>query len=67
MFAKTFILILMFIILGCLAGGLIFLIKDEGKSKRTLKSLTWRIALSVCLFIFIILAFSFDLITPHDF
>ena len=67
MFTKTFILIMMLFTLGCLASGLIFLIKDEGKSKRTAKSLTWRIALSVGLFIFILLAFSFEWITPNEF
>lgn len=65
MFAKTIIFIVMFIILIFLAGGLIFLVRDEGKTNRTVKALSWRIGLSLGLFVFLILAFSLDWITPH--
>lgn len=56
----------MIIILVSLASGLVFLVKDEGKTKRTVKSLTWRIALSLGLFLFLFLAFSLEWITPHS-
>ena len=65
MFTKTIILIVMLVILVFLASGLVFLVRDEGKSKRTVKSLTWRIGLSFGLFLFLLLAFSLDWITPH--
>ena len=65
MFTKTIILIVMLVILVSLASGLVFLVRDEGKSKRTVKSLTWRIGLSFGLFLFLLLAFSLDWITPH--
>ena len=65
MFTKTIVFIVMFVILLSLASGLIFLVRDEGKTKRTVKSLTWRIGLSVGLFLFLLLAFSLDWITPH--
>ncbi|KTC66570.1 Protein of uncharacterised function (DUF2909) (plasmid) [Legionella adelaidensis] len=66
MFTKSLIILVMIIILVSLASGLVFLVKDEGKTKRTVKSLTWRIALSLGLFLFLFLAFSLEWITPHS-
>ncbi len=65
MFARTIIFIVMLVILISLASGLIFLIRDEGKTKRTVKALSWRIGLSVALFLFLLLAFSLEWIHPH--
>jgi hypothetical protein len=65
MFTKLFIIFVMLIIIGSLASGLVFLVKDAGSTKRTVKALTIRIAISVGLFIFLLLAFKFGLITPH--
>jgi hypothetical protein len=55
----------MFIILITLFSGLLFLVRDHSQSKRTVKALTWRIALSLGLFIFLIIAFSAHWINPH--
>jgi Protein of unknown function (DUF2909) len=65
MFVKAIILIVMLIILIALGSSLVFLVRDEGKTKRTVKALTWRIALSFVLFIFLLLAFSLGWIKPH--
>jgi Protein of unknown function (DUF2909) len=65
MFVKAIILIVMLIILIALGSSLVFLIRDEGKTKRTVKALTWRIALSFLLFIFLLIAFSLGWIKPH--
>jgi hypothetical protein len=65
MFTKTIIFIVMLVILGSLASGLIFLVRDEGKTKRTVKALSWRIGLSLVLFLFLFLAFSLGWIHPH--
>jgi hypothetical protein len=65
MFTKTIIFIAMLVILISLASGLIFLVRDEGKTKRTVKALSFRIGISIALFLFLILAFLFDWITPH--
>jgi hypothetical protein len=65
MFARTIIFIVMLVILISLASGLIFLIRDEGKTKRTVKALSWRIGLSIALFLFLFLAFSLEWIHPH--
>jgi hypothetical protein len=66
MLTKTIILIVMLFILIALASGLIYLVRDEGSTKRSVKALTWRIGLSIGLFLFLLLAFSFDWISPHS-
>lgn len=65
MFTKLFIIFVMIIIVGTLASGLIFLVRDSGDSKRTVKALTWRIGISLVLFIFLFIAFKMGLIQPH--
>lgn len=65
MFARSIIFIVMLVILISLASGLVFLIRDEGKTKRTVKALSWRIGLSLALFLFLFLAFSLEWIHPH--
>lgn len=66
MFAKTIVFITMLVILVSLASGLFFLVRDEGKTKRTVKALSWRIGISLALFIFLLLAFTFGWIEPHS-
>jgi hypothetical protein len=66
MLTKLFIIIVMFFIFGILISGIIFLIRDQGRSNRTVKALTWRIGLSLSLFILLFVAFSLGLIHPHD-
>lgn len=66
MFVKAIIIIAMLIILYSLGSGLIFLVRDEGKTRRTVKALTWRIGLSLLLFLFLFLAFSTGWIKPHS-
>jgi hypothetical protein len=65
MITKIIIIFAMIIIAGSLASGLVFLIRDSGDSKRTLKALTIRISISVSLFIFLLIAFKLGLIQPH--
>lgn len=60
------VIIVMFIILAALISGLFFLIKDKGQGARTVKALTWRIALSLALFIFLLVSFKFGWIAPHS-
>lgn len=62
---KWLVITVMLVILGALGSSLLFLIRDEGKSNRTVKALTWRIALSLSLFIFLFVAFSMGWIKPH--
>lgn len=65
MLMKVLIIIIMFAILTSLFSSLIFLIKDEGNSKRTVKALSIRIGLSIILFIFLLIAYSLGWIKPH--
>ncbi|MBS0358310.1 MAG: twin transmembrane helix small protein [Proteobacteria bacterium] len=65
MFTKALVIIVMIVILFSLGSALFYLIQDKGKTDRTIKALTWRIALSVGLFIFLMICFMFGLITPH--
>ncbi|TAL79530.1 MAG: twin transmembrane helix small protein [Burkholderiaceae bacterium] len=51
------IVILLFLgILGSLGSALVYLIRDQGKSDRTVNALTWRIGLSIALFLFVLFA-----------
>ena len=65
MLAKTLVIVVFLIILGSLASGLVFLVKDKGQGDRTVKALTWRIGLSVSLFLLLLILFATGLITPH--
>lgn len=48
-----------------LGSGLFHLVSDKGESKRMLKALTIRIALSVALFVLLFIAWKQGLIEPH--
>lgn len=65
MITKIIIILAMIIIAGSLGSGLIFLIRDAGNTKRTVKALTIRITISISLFIFLLIAFKLGLIKPH--
>jgi hypothetical protein len=65
MVIKALILILLAAILVSLFSGLFFLNRDQGNSRRTLNALTWRISLSVALFLLLIFAYFNGLIAPH--
>ncbi len=51
--------------LGSLASAMVFLVKDKGKTNRTAKALTYRIGLSVLVFVLLILGYFAGLIEPH--
>ena len=65
MFFKIAVVIILLFILFSLGSGLFFLVQDKGQSKRTVKALTVRIALSLGLFILLMIAYAMGLITPH--
>jgi NhaP-type Na+/H+ or K+/H+ antiporter len=65
MTTKILVISVMLLILGMLISGMVFLVRDKGQSKRTVKALTWRIGLSLSLFIFLLIAFKLHWITPH--
>jgi len=65
MLLKILIVLMLGVIIYCLGSGLFFLIKDDADSSRTVKALTWRIALSFCLFGFLFFSYYMGWITPH--
>lgn len=65
MLAKTIIIIAMLLILIALGSGLVFLVRDQGKTKRPVKALSWRIGLSLGVFFFLFIAFRMHWIAPH--
>lgn len=65
MLIKTAVVLMLLLILASLGSGLFFLIRDQGRNPRTVKALTVRIALSVALFVLLMLAYATGLLTPH--
>jgi len=65
MLAKTFVILFMLVILYCLGSSLYFLVNDDTSSRRVVKALSWRIGLSVSLFILLFIGFLLGIITPH--
>ena len=59
---KIVILLFLLIIVGSLGSALFYLVRDKGTSTRTVKALTVRVALSVTLFMLLMLGYYFGLI-----
>lgn len=66
MLAKTLVVALLLGILASLFTGMYFLIKDTGRSKRTVRALTFRVGLSLTLIVFLIIAAGLGWIHPHS-
>ncbi|MCP5425194.1 MAG: twin transmembrane helix small protein [Gammaproteobacteria bacterium] len=65
MFFKLLVILVLLAIVASLGSGLFFLVTDKGHTNRTVKALTVRIALSLGLFILLMIAYALGLITPH--
>jgi len=61
---KIIVAIAFILIIGSLASALLFLMRDKGKSNRTVYALTLRVGFSVLLFILLLIAYKFGLIQP---
>ncbi len=62
---KIIIVIVLLAILASLGMGLFGIMGNREGSNRTVKALTLRIALSLALFLFLLLGFATGLISPH--
>jgi len=62
---KILVVIVLLVILGSLASSLFFMFQDKGQSKRAVKALTWRISLSLGLFLLLMLGYATGLLRPH--
>jgi hypothetical protein len=63
---KILIIVFILVILYSLGSALIFLVKDHGEGDRTVKRLTWRIGLSLVLFLFLWGAYQLGWIEPSS-
>lgn len=62
---KILIVIVLFAIVFSLGSALFHLSSGKGDSKKMARALTIRIGLSLCLFILLMIAWHFGLISPH--
>ncbi len=62
---KVFIVLALIAIIIVLFRGLYHMVKHEGDTKKVVKSLTWRITLSIGLIILLVVAISQGIIQPH--
>jgi hypothetical protein len=65
MTSKILIVVFLIAIVWNLGAGLYYMMTDKGGSNRTVKSLTWRIGLSVLLIALIAIGMATGYITPH--
>lgn len=63
---KIVTIVFLLAILYSLGSALIFLVKDHGEGDRTVKRLTWRIALSLVLFLMLFGAYKAGWIEPKQ-
>lgn len=61
---KIAVAIAFILILGSLGSALFFLMRDKGRSNNTVRSLAVRVALSITLFLLILLAYKLGYIQP---
>ncbi|WP_460838317.1 twin transmembrane helix small protein [Noviherbaspirillum agri] len=61
---KILVAIAFALILASLGSALVFLMRDRGKSNRTVKALAFRVGFSITLFVLILVAYSQGWIQP---
>lgn len=62
---RIVVILFIIVILASLGSALYYMIRDRGTTERTVKALTLRVALSVALFLLLMLGFHFGLITTR--
>jgi len=62
---SVLVILLLLAIVGSLFSGLFFLYRDRGNGSKMVKALTWRIALSITLFLLLLAGFRFGLIPGY--
>ena len=65
MLAKLLVVAIFVGVLASLASALLFLVKDRGRSDRTVKALTMRVGISIGLLCLLVLLWALGLIEPH--
>lgn len=62
---RIIVILFIVIIFASLGSALFYMIRDKGTTERTAKALTIRVALSVALFLLLMVGFHFGLITTR--
>ena len=65
MIGKIVVIVIFLGIVAAMGSALYFFVNDRGDSDRLAKALTWRIAVSVSLFVLLFVLWWADLIQPH--
>lgn len=66
MLSKIIIIVFLLAILYTLASSFYFLVKDKGEGKRAVRRLTWRVGLSLFLFLMLYVFFRLGWIEPSS-
>ena len=66
MLMKIFIILFLLVILYTLASSLFMLVQEKGEGMGTVRRLTWRIGLSIALFLFLWVAYQLGWIEPNS-
>ena len=62
---KGLVVLMLLAIVGSLFSGLFFLYRDRGDGQRMARALTWRIGLSIALFLVLLAGFRFGVIPGY--
>ncbi|HED17490.1 MAG TPA: twin transmembrane helix small protein [Gammaproteobacteria bacterium] len=62
---KLLVMLFLASVLFSLGSGLYYMMKDKGKGDRAVKALTWRISISIFLFVLLLIGAQFGLVEPH--
>ena len=62
---KILVIIILMAIIFSLGSAIVYLVRDQGRTNRTVKALSIRIGLSIALFLLLLLAYAAGLIVPH--
>lgn len=61
---KIIVAIAFILIIGSLASALVFMMRDKGRSGRTVKALAMRVGFSITLFVLLLVAYRLGYIQP---
>ncbi|MDH5511645.1 MAG: twin transmembrane helix small protein [Gammaproteobacteria bacterium] len=65
MLIKIVVIAMLVLIFASLFSALVFLFRDRGRGTRAARALTWRIGLSLTLFLLLMAGFYFGIIPPQ--
>ncbi len=65
MVLKIVVLALLIVILYCLGSAVVYLVRGGSSPVNMARALTWRIALSLILFLLLLVSFLFGWLQPH--